>query len=202
MTDSEPDASQNAKPKFESDLYIDDPDHPDNQFYTPAEKRAQYYESLGRFVTEFAEAEALLRYVCAKASEVPSEMAGLIFGDVGVASGGQLLKRLRDVRGLDPDGNLTDSLRQFGFIAETRNAILHRGVEFGEQVFLTKPGLPNNRCRQYEVSAAVLDAMLVDLLWIRVTLIMALPNDNPLLMAWGQEAKKPERVPWQYTHAP
>ena len=199
---SDNDSADAPKHPWWSDVYIDDQDHPENQFYTPAEKRAQYHESLGRFVTDFAEAEALLRYMCAKATEMPDDMAGLILGDIGIASGAQLLKRLRDVRGLNPNEDLADALQQFGDISETRNAILHRGVEFGEQVFTTKPGLPNSRRRQYQISTLVLEAMSDDLLAIRFALIMSLPSDDPRLAAWGQGIRNPERVPWRYKHAP
>lgn len=202
MNDDEAKETQAGEEKFSSDLYIDDPDHPENQFYTPAEKLAHYHESLGRFVTDFTEAEALLRYMCARATGMPDNMAGLLIGDIGIASGAQLLKRLRDVRGLNPDEDLAEALKQFGDISETRNAILHRGVAFGEQVFTTKPGLPNNRRRQFQVSTLVLEAMSNDLFAIRIALITALPSDDPRLASWGQGIRNPERVQWQYKHAP
>lgn len=116
-----------------------------DRFYTTAEEITDYHYSLGRFVTRFADIEALLRLQCAVLSEVPVDLAGLIFGELNAGSGGDMLNRLRAAKGLGEDAELMRALKQFGNIAQMRNAILHRGVDFDEAAFATKSGLPNSR---------------------------------------------------------
>ncbi|MGY2732368.1 hypothetical protein [Sphingomonas sp. UYP23] len=162
----------------------------------------QYFYELGRFANRFAEIEALLRLQCAVVAEVPDELTGIIFGEVTAGSGGEILKRLRSAKGLDADPDLSRALLQLTRIAQTRNAVLHRGVTFGEAAFATKPGLPNSRRQQYPVSAEILRAMSVDLNVISAAMIVAVPIDEPSFLIWADGVRAAAQTPWQYMHEP
>ena len=162
----------------------------------------RYHLYVGRFVTRFAEIEALVRLQCAAVSATPLDMAGLLFGNLTVNAGVDMLRGLRRARGLAADPDLDRALSQLTLIATVRNSILHRGVDFHEAGFTTKQGLPNSRGRTQLVSPDVLMAMYLDLNPISAALIVSSPVEGPDFPRWSKGFRGAARTPWQYTPAP
>jgi hypothetical protein len=162
------------------------------------EQLDEYHLALGRFVTAFAEVETQLRWVCFTTVMPDWRFAGPLFGGLTVAQGVKTLRDLRKVKGGALDPELDRALIHLGTISEMRNAIMHRGVEFGEQSMQTGRSMPNGRGQQLPTSAEALRDMRADLNTIKAAMMIAVPIDDPSWRSWAQQLRSQAAIPWRY----
>jgi hypothetical protein len=145
----------------------------------------QYLESLGRFISAFAETEVNLQTVLWHFAGVPSPTAPAVFSGVRVDAAMKLINRIAEAQKWKKTRKekLTPVFQRLGQITKLRNDILHYGAKPSSLNFTTWT-VTNRlfahtaaRIRETHVSSETLDHATRDLQKI---------SSHLIVIAWGQ----------------
>jgi hypothetical protein len=140
----------------------------------------QYYETLGTFVTIFAQVESVVHFVLRWAADITEPIAAALFSGTRVDAGTNLIKRLGEAVGdwpAEKTARFEAICHQLGEITQTRNDLLHFGIKFNtdktDSYTISNKLLAHTkeRIRETKISAAILDNMTADLLLMYIQLL-------------------------------
>jgi hypothetical protein len=165
-----------------------------------------YYETLGRFIQGFANAEGTINGALREFSKVTGPVARAIFSGTRAEAAKSLITRILDAENYSQ--GIKDELKnvfdQLGLINSARNDIVHYGTQFEEtdRFVVTnadRAHLPS-RVSTMAVSSKILEQMMADLNKICLTVVvrvMAL-SDQKAASHLGRALGPLLQRPWQY----
>lgn len=162
-----------------------------------------YWESLGRFVSEFSATELSLLYTIKAFADLEAELARAIFGGVRLQDGISALNRVLIATGRTrTKRRLVPVLKQLAEINTTRNNIIHWGTTMvSEGVFLVtnKEIVHSGQIPQhYTVTPRELSDMTMDLIKIRIHLSKEGERDRISRLLYRKVLRPIVHAPWSY----
>lgn len=161
----------------------------------------KYHLALGQFVDAFATAENNLKFALAATAKISRETAQALFSNTRVDGAIDLIKRLYEAEGKEPEEEINIALSHMKAILTVRNGIMHNGAVFDGGIFTTTNSahtLPK-QAKTIRHNLADLEHMTADLLVIGYRFmwmaVRHLPNAFPEAI---QMLDKAARVPLLY----
>lgn len=166
-----------------------------------------YWQSLGRFVTEFASLEATMQLTLWQYAKVSPNIGRAVFSGVRADAAMGLIRRISKVEKWEKSKKDTveELFAHLGAINSIRNDLIHFGVQPGgdgswhiTNAFLA---LTDDHMKKHPVSDKILDQMTHDLRKIIYSLFLLAVNVSGakgLLDVFRKQAD----APWQYKPAP
>ena len=181
-------------------LLFADPDFP------LSEEHYTYWSSLGRFVHRYAILEQEIHRTLCLYARTDNATSQAVFSGVKSKGAVDLIKRLREVRGLPRDADYDRAFAQFTTITNLRNDLLHEGAirypNGGFKVSNERKTIPRQQ-RITPISPADLDAMTEDLNTIFATLfVMQCEAGEDDISLYRTDFRVLGRTAWQYKSAP
>ena len=156
-----------------------------------------YFAEVGRFLVQYAKAEAAVHILTRKMSGLKDDQARIIFGDMRL---GDLATRIRGMMRIAKADNISDvdkCLNQLDVISKQRNKLVHRYVEYAggaihvTNAFITK-SLEN--VEKDVFTPDDLTAMMTDCGTINLRLLLA----SGLTWKLSDEVREVLYWPWKY----
>lgn len=164
----------------------------------------KYYESLGRFVHNYAQTEGFMQVILWSYAGTPQKIAQSIFSGVKTDRAVGFIRRIREALNMGEDKVLDDVLAQIIHINSARNQILHYGASpmgNGDDLMSTNAHMAHNErsIKEIRVSAEMLQHMEFDIQVVNAKIMMHLrergvhsrPESLPEIVRWSQQ-------PWRY----
>lgn len=173
-------------------------------------KLAEYYLSLGEFVTVFAGAERALFFLSGMILRLPLSVAQAVFGGSARVkeSTDRLNRAVKSILQEQPNNNilakvktgLDRALPQLGLINTVRNEILHYGISHSqdEHWTVTNSHLRPDNPSEFKVSAIILNDMTYDTRAIIMILIECMGQMNQQSTGVSEPYLALLRQSWRY----
>ena len=165
-------------------------------------REAEYHQSLGQFVTEFSNVEALLHGLVSLFAGVKQPTANAVFSGVRIEAAMSYINRIADAQKWrkEKKARLQIIFTQLGQINKLRNEILHYGstVQTSGTVLITNKSIVHlkSRIQERRISAAVLNDATNDLMkifWLLVAFAW-----RPKVPMWQKIYRSILGVSWFY----
>jgi hypothetical protein len=170
----------------------------------------KYYLALGKFVNEFAHAEADMFVLLIMTANVPIATGQALFSGTRVRDSISFIKRIYETRGSEPTARMADVFSQLTSIATARDHILHMGVyetrEDGLMISSNQMRAHAKRAiRELDASPESLNAMTEDLrvisMWLFGQQIVEKKPGLPHAEDAVRKHRGREPAPWRYKPA-
>ena len=165
-------------------------------------REAEYHQSLGNFVTEFSNAEAILHHLVCKFAGVIQPTANAVFSGVRIEAAMSYINRIADAQKWRKGrkARLQIIFTQLGHINKLRNEILHYGstVQTSGTVLITNKNVVHlkSRIQERRISATVLNDATKDL--IKIFWLLVAFAWYPKLPMWEKIMGSILDVSWSY----
>jgi len=164
----------------------------------------KYYAKLGRFITAYASAEALVHLVLRFLSKMEDGRARVVFGGLRIHDATGLIRAFLELDPL-PDGRsrrITDCLDHLSKLQDKRHKLVHRDVTYENEGFVASNKLTAKHVTMVEtdrVTGPELEAMKEDCVDVYIKLLDALA---PGVWKGNDWAEPRVQQPWRYKRAP
>ena len=175
-----------------------------------SQKMVLYWQSLGQFIDQYAEAEAAISGVLWHLTKVTPSVGRAVFSGTRADAATKYISRLLEVKkiGQLEKNHIKYLFDHFGEITKTRNDIVHYGTQYNDDgdfiVTNERVALNKSKLREHSITANVLDQMSHDLEVIIADLFAFLVRKSPHdLRIVRMIYAKHIGAPWRYKfHAP